>query len=93
MLLDANRLKKTRPMEEYIQHAESLTDNEKMALSRLGIENFKFMMEEYVRLLNSQEDPSIYITDFYQWVDSAMIIYDWNTRCEVLQREIDDLTK
>ena len=93
MLLENSRLKKTRPFEEYESHALSLTDSAKMALSRIGIENFKFMLEEYVFLLNSQEDPSIYITDFYSWVDQVMIVVDWNTRYEMLQREIDELTK
>lgn len=93
MLLDANRLKKTRPFEEYEAHKASLTDSEKMALSRICLENFKFMIEEYIWLLNSQEEPNIYITDFYSWLDDVSIVYDYNTRCEVLQREIDDLTK
>jgi hypothetical protein len=93
MFHDEKRLKKSRPLEEYEAHAISLTDSEKMALSRIGIENFKFMMEEYVHLLNSQEDASIYITDFYSWCEIAMIIYDYNTKCEMISKEIDELTK
>lgn len=93
MLLDENRLRKTKTFEEYEAHEASLTDAEKSALSRIGIENFTFMMVEYVRLLNNQEDPSVYITDFYEWCEKTMIIYDYNTRCEALKREIDDMTK
>ena len=93
MLLDENRLRKTRSIEEYEAHEASLSDTEKSALSRICLENFKFMMTEYIRLLNSEDDPSIFVTDFYSWLDAVSIVYDYNTRCEVLKREIDDMTK
>lgn len=93
MLLVNARLKKTRPFEEYEAHKASLTDSEKMALSRICLENFKFMIEEYIWLLNSQEEPNIYVTDFYSWLDDVSIVYDYNTRCEMVTNEIEKLTR
>lgn len=93
MLHDENRLRMTRNPEDYFDYIAGLSDAQKMALSRIGIENTKFLLQEYVRILNSESDPAIYITDFMSWIDNVMLIYDANTYFDKRDEEIEKLMR
>lgn len=93
MLYDEKRLQMTRDPEVYKAYAQALSIQQRLALSKIGNENFKWLLEEYVRCLKSEDDPLIYITDFMSWIDNIMIVYDCNTYYESLEKEMDDLMR
>lgn len=93
MLHDENRLRMTRHPDEYAAYIEQLTDSQKVALSRIGVENTKFLLNEYIRLLNSESEPLIYITDFMSWMDTVMLIYDCNVYLDKRDEEIQKLMR
>lgn len=93
MFYDTNRLKMTRSPEDYQLYTAALTDAQKVALSRIGIENIKWLLEEYIILLKSENEPTIYITDFMSWIDNVMIVYDCNMYYEKLEKEMNDLMR
>ena len=93
MFYDEKRLQLTRSPEDYEAYDASLSQEQKTALSRLGNENSKWLLEEYVRRLKEENDPVIYITDFMTWRDKVMIVYDCNLYYEKLEKEINNLLK
>ena len=93
MFLDEKRLQITRSPEEYQLYAAGLTDSQKMAISRIGVENTKWLLDEYIRRLKDENDPVIYITDFMTWMDDIMIIYDANTYFDKRDEEINKLMR
>lgn len=93
MFYDEKRLQMTRSPEIYKAYAQALSESQRVALSKIGNENFKWLMEEYIRCLKSENDPLIYITDFMSWNDNIMVIYDCNTYYENLEKEMADLMR
>ena len=93
MLYDEKRLQMTRDPEIYKAYAQALNESQRFTLSKIGNENSKWLLEEYVRCLKSEDDPLIYITDFMSWIDNIMIVYDCNTYYEILEKEMDDLMR
>jgi hypothetical protein len=93
MFHDEKRFQMTRPPEDYDQYSSNLSEEQKTALSRIGNENSKFLLEEYVRRLKNEDDPLIYITDFMSWIDQIMIIYDANTYFDKRDEEIEKLMR
>lgn len=93
MLHDENRLRMTRSPEEYAAYISQLTDSQKTALSRIGVENTKFLLKEYIRLLNSESEPMIYITDFMTWMDETMLVYDCNVYLDKRDEEIEKMLR
>ena len=93
MLYDEKRLWMTRSPEDYDAYAASLSEKQKTVLSRLGNENCKWLLEEYIRRLKDENDPVIYITDFLSWIDNIMIIYDANTYFDKRDEEIEKLIR
>lgn len=92
MLYDESRLKMTRDKEEYMHYAASLSDSQKIALSKIGIENSKFLKKVYIRLVE-EEVPVILMTDFMSFIDEVMIIYDANVYFEKRDNEIEKLMR
>lgn len=93
MFYDEKRLQITRSPEDYEAYDASLSQEQKTALSRLGNENSKWLLEEYIRRLKDEDDPVIYITDFMTWIDHIMVIYDANTYFDKRDEEIEKLMR
>lgn len=93
MFYDEKRLQMTRSPEDYEEYIKQLSDSQKMALSRIAIENSKWFLEEYVRRLKDENDPLIYITDYMSWLDQIVLIYDANTYFDKRDSEIEQLIR